>query len=371
MIHAFLSDFFDSVDGGIPVPTTDLNKLMLEMPRSLGADLSGIATCETLAGGPPSADLTQVFPTARSAICFALALDEAALEKYLKKENHEEFNLKKIRATTLANGIALEMANFLTQIGYKSVPICANFQYRNGSGVTYADRIPLISHRYLAVRSGIGHFGSSGHVITRDYGAAIVLGSVVTEAVLAPTDPLPEKENYCNSCRLCRAVCPSGFISPDETVTVRLGDREFSYAKRGAYTRCGFVCGGIGGLDRSGKWSNWSASRYPIPDDDQDLPQAMTRAMPAYLERKLPDHVFYISFRPGYALDYSCSFCQLVCHRDPEVRKKRYRMVMDSGVIVQNADGSCHAVSPEEAQRKIAALEPERRWLYEPVEGHP
>jgi len=350
------------------VPTTDLNKLMLEMPKRLGADLSGIATCKTLAGGPPSADLTQVLPTAQSAICFAIALDEAALERYLAKKDHETFNKNKIRATTLANGIALEMANFLTQIGYASVPVCANFQYRNGNGVTYADRIPLISHRYLAVRSGIGHFGYSGHVITRDYGSAIVLGSVVTEAELAPTDPLPAGENYCNDCRLCRAVCPSGFISPDARVTVRLGDREFSYAKRGAYSRCGYVCGGIGGLDRSGNWSNWSPSRYPVPEKDEELPQAMARAMPAYLGRTLPDHIFYISFRPGYALDYSCSFCQLVCHRDPAVRGKRYRMVMEGGVVVQDADGSCHAVSPKEARQNLDAMEPERRWLYEPAE---
>jgi hypothetical protein len=90
--------------------------------------------------------------------------------------------------------------------------------------------------------------------------------------------------------------------------------------------------------------------------------------MPAYLKRTLNDHVFYISFRPGYSLDYSCSHCQLVCHIDPNVRKKRFLMVMNGGVVVQNADGSYCAVSPEEAKRRLAAMEPERRRLYEPVD---
>jgi epoxyqueuosine reductase QueG len=348
--------------------STDLSILLPEMAKNLGANLTGIATPDTLAGGPPSADLTCVLPTAKSAICFALALDQDKIERYLKKENHEEHNLNKIRATTLANGIALEMSNFLCQLGYKSVPICSNFQYRNDGDTKYSDRKPLISHRYLAVRSGIGWFGWSGHVITRDYGSAVIFGSVVTEAGLRPTESLLAAENYCNGCRLCRAVCPSGFISPDEITTVRLGGQEFSYAKRGLYTRCGYVCGGIAGLDRSGKWSNWSASRYPIPDDDKDLPRAIERAMPAYQKRTLNDHLFYISFRPGYSLDYSCSHCQLVCHPDPAVRKKRYGMVMNGGVIVQDADGSYLAASPEEALKRLAAMEPERRRLYEPDE---
>jgi epoxyqueuosine reductase QueG len=347
--------------------STNMSELLLEMAKDLGADLSGIATRETLTGGPPSADLTYVLPTARSALCFAIALDQNKLERYLKKENHEEHNLNKIRATTLANGIALEMSNFLNQIGFKSVPVCANFQYRNEGDTKYANMKPPISHRYLAARSGIGWFGYSGHIITKDYGSAIILGSVVTEAELKPTEPLPEKENYCNGCRLCRAVCPSGFISPDETKTVHLGNREFSYAKRGLYRRCVYVCGGIAGLDRSGTWSNWSASRFPIPEDDRDLPRAFERAMPVYLKRTLNDYVFYNSFRPGYSLDYSCSHCQLVCHPDPDVRKKRYQMVMNSGVVVQNDDGSYIAVSPEEAKRRLAAMEPERRSLYEPV----
>lgn len=362
-VRGKVQHFSDATRGSMS--SVDMSELLLKMARDLGADLAGIATIETLACGPPSADLTYVLPTAKSAICFALALDQDEIERYLKKENHEAHNLDKIRKTTLANGIALEMSNFLNQLGFKSVPICSNFQYRNSEEVKYSDRKPLISHRYLAVRSGIGWFGYSGHIITREYGSAIIFGSVVTEAELVPTEPLPADENYCNECRLCRAVCPSGFISPDEITTVQLGNREFSYAKRRSYARCAYLCGGVAGLDRSGKWSNWSASRYPIPEEDEDFPREIEQAMPAYLKRTLNDHVFYISFRPGYTLDYSCSHCQLVCHPDPDVRKKRYKMVMKGGVVVQNEDGSYVAVPPEEARKRLDAMEPEKRRLYE------
>lgn len=343
-----------------------LSRILRDMAVNLGACLTGIATTETLDGGPQSADLTYVLPNARSAICFALPLDPDKIERYLKKEDHDSHNLDKIRATTLASGIALEMATFLSQLGYRSVPMPANFQYRNDDKVTYADRKPPVSHRYLAVRSGIGHFGLSGNVITKGYGAAIALGSVVTEARLDPTDALPEKDNYCDGCGLCSAVCPSGFMSADETTKIDMGGRTFSYAKRRIYTRYNFVCGGYAGLDRSGKWSTWSPSRYPIPDDDRDFGQAFEASAKAYIERPITDHVYYNSVKPRFKTEYTCSHCQLICHPDMNVRKRRYRMVMNSGVIVQNADGSRMAVMPEVAGEMLRSMGPDKKWLYEP-----
>jgi epoxyqueuosine reductase QueG len=64
-----------------------------------------------------------------------------------------------------------------------------------------------ISHRYLAVQSGVGWFGLSGNVIAKQSGASVVLGSVVTTALLEPTEPLPEDEKYCDECKLCMASC--------------------------------------------------------------------------------------------------------------------------------------------------------------------
>lgn len=344
----------------------ELSQLIKDMAGNLGACLTGIATTETLAGGPPSADLTYVLSGARSAICFALPLNQEKIERYLKKEDHDAHNLDKIRQTTLASGIALEMSTFLCQLGYPSVPVPANFQYRNDSHVTYADRKPPVSHRYLAVRSGMGHFGLSGNVITKEHGAAIALASVVTRAELVPTEPLPELENYCDECRLCQAVCSSGFMSPDENSVILLGGHEFSYAKKKTYYRCNYVCGGYAGLNTDGKWSTWSPSRYPIPRKDEEFQQAYDNAADAYIKRPMTDHLYYNSVKPGFKTEYTCSFCQLVCHPDPKIRKDRCRMVVDSGVIVQNEDGSREAVSPGEAKRRLSLMPPDRKIAYEP-----
>ena len=51
-----------------------------------GAVAIGIATQESLKGGPPSTDLSYVMPSAKSAIVFALSLDLDAIPDYLGKK---------------------------------------------------------------------------------------------------------------------------------------------------------------------------------------------------------------------------------------------------------------------------------------------
>jgi epoxyqueuosine reductase len=61
----------------------------------------------------------------------------------------------------------------------------------------------------------------------------------------------------------------------------------------------------------------------------------------------------------------TCGNCQLVCHPDKEGRKRRYQMLRESGVVIQNEDGSLEAVSPDEAKQRMDGLPQERRALYE------
>jgi epoxyqueuosine reductase len=343
----------------------ELAQTVREMAMSLGAVATGIATTKTLEGGPPSADLTYVLPNAKSALCFALPLDQDLIEPYLRKEDHRSHQLDNVRTNTFANGISLEIATFLEQKGYPTVPLAANLVYRTDTKHGAYDEIPPIAHRYLAVRSGIGQFGLSGNVIRKNDGAAIILGSVVTEADMAPTDPLPEKENYCDNCRLCQASCASGFMSQDEEATVTLGGVDFSYSNRRHHLRCDYVCGGFTGLHGSGKWSTWSPARFPMPENDHEFRAAIAKAVPSYLQRPKPEGGFFHALMPGHRLEFTCGNCQLVCHPDKAVRKRRYKMLTASGVVVQNPDGSREAVSPEEAIERLAAMSPETRAMYE------
>ncbi|MCP4755573.1 MAG: epoxyqueuosine reductase [Proteobacteria bacterium] len=335
-----------------------------DLARLLGACAVGIATPETLEGGPPSTDLSYVLSGAKSAVAFAVPLDPDLVEPFLGKKDHDSFQRNNIRTNTLASGIAAEVAKYLEMKGYPSAAQTANVDYRTDTPGGALDELPPISHRYLAVRSGVGYFGRSGNVLTKHHGATVILGTLVTEASLIPTEPLPPEDNYCDECNLCNAACASGFFNPDETTTVTLGGLDFSYAKRRHHHRCDYVCGGFAGLHKSGKWSTWSPARFDIPDRDEDFAKAFPNAAAAYLKRPKTDGGFYHFLMPGNHIEFTCCFCQLVCHPDKEVRNKRFKLIKNGGVVVQNPDGSRKAVSPEEAQKWIDSLDPERRALY-------
>ena len=188
---------------------------------------------------------------------------------------------------------------------------------------------------------------------------------MVTEAELIPTEPLPSGDNYCDLCRLCTAVCASGFIDGEEHVSVTMGGIDFSYSKKHHHSRCDYVCGGFTGLHKSGKWSTWSPARFPIPDKDEEFYPALLNTVGPYLKRPKTGSAVFNVIAPGDKVELTCGNCQLICHPDKEVRKRRYKMLVESGVIVQNADGTLEAVTPEEGKKRIADMDVETRALYE------
>lgn len=336
-----------------------------DLAMSYGAGAVGIVTTEMLAGGPPSADLTYVLPNAKSAVSFAVPLAQQYIEPWFNKQGQADHFRDNIRSNVIASGISLELANYLNQKGYPSQPLTANTAYRDDSKKGRYDEIPPISHRYLAVRCGVGFFGLSGNVLTRKEGAAVILGSVVTEAELIPTEPLPAEDSYCDDCRLCKAACASGFIDGEERVSVTMGGMDFSYSKKRHHNRCDYVCGGFTGLHKSGQWSTWSPGRFPIPENDEDFYAALLNTVGPYLKRPKSDSAVFNTIMPGDKVELTCGNCQLICHPDKEVRKKRYHMLTKSGVIVENPDGSREAVSAEEAKKRLSVMDPETRALYE------
>jgi len=340
-----------------------LSRLVIDYVRGEGACTAGIVTTETLAGGPPSTDLTYVLPGAQAALTFALPLDETCIEPFLSKEDRLSHERDNLQTNAVASGLALHVAKYLEQKGFPSVPLAANEVYRTDVPGGPLAMQPDVSLRYLAVRAGVGHFGLSGNVITPSHGAAVILGGMVTTAPLLPTEPLSASENYCDRCRLCMASCASALMDPEEETQISLGGKSFSYARRRNYLRCEFVCGGFTGLHPSGKWSTWSPGRFTIPEDDADFLPAMLKGLKVYHRwPKMAGGHHHVLMRDKLYL--TCGHCQLVCHPDKGVRKERYRMLTSCGVGLQRPDGELEFMSPEMAKERLAARSPEERSLY-------
>ena len=342
-----------------------LTELLKDIAKGSGAVAVGIATAETLIGGPPSTDLSYVLPQARSAVVFALPLDQKAIERFLKKEDMASVNIDNRQVNTLASGIALVLSDFLIMKGHPSVPMTANAVYRKDTPMGPYDEKPPVSHRYLAARSGIGHFGLSGNIIMKTHGAGTILASVVTEADLLPTEPLPPEDSYCDRCGLCMSACASGLMSRDEETTVTIGGINFSYSKRLSYNRCEYVCGGFTGLHQSGKWSTWSPARFPIPEKDEDFLGALKNAAGPYVKRAKVNYGLYHPLMPRNVIEFTCGHCQFICHPEKRVRRERYKMIVRGGVVIQERDGTLKAVSSKDARKHLSTMDEETRSLYE------
>jgi epoxyqueuosine reductase QueG len=293
-------------------------------------------------------------------------MDQEKIERYLAKEDHAGHQDDNTHTNVFTSGLAVSLAEYWKQHGIPSYGCLSNAVYRPDTPRGMLDFLPDISHRYLAVASGVGWFGYSGNVITQEHGAAVILGSVVTSAELIPTEPLPEEDKYCDECQLCRASCASGLMHPKEKTTVTLGDREFSYSKRRSYHRCDLVCGGFTGLAKNGKWSTWSPGRFPVPDEDEDFIPALVEALSASAPRPdLAGGFHHPAMPANRKINFTCGNCQLICHPERDERKRRYKLLTESGVVVQHEDGRLEAVAPDIAEKYVSELPDPKRAMYE------
>ncbi|MEC9424348.1 MAG: tRNA epoxyqueuosine(34) reductase QueG [Actinomycetota bacterium] len=72
--------------------------------------------------------------------------------------------------------------------------------------------------RAAAVRAGIGWWGRNANVLVPGRGSWFVLGSVVTDAPLPASKPVPDG---CGTCRRCLELCPTGAILDGGVIDAR------------------------------------------------------------------------------------------------------------------------------------------------------
>ncbi len=338
------------------------------MLLSEGALKVGFATKETLEGGPPSADITYLLPEAESAVCFALPLNRDLIRPFLAKKlpngrsDHEKDN---IDTNIKAYKVAKKIANYLISKGYKSIPVVPNNKYRQDIPGWQIRMPPELSLRYVAVRSGIASFGWSGNVGIKGFGTAIILGCLLTSAKLMPTDPLPPKEQFCTKCKLCVKVCGMRMFDEKEESSITLGGNSFTYSKRTDLRRCHIVCGGFSGLDKSQKWSTWSPGRYDYPENPQELGKLYPISLrDTYRRPELKDSAGYTGTQFNSTIRLTCGNCQLICWGDPKETAENYRILTNSGCVIQRENGDIEVLPPEEAEKAFDAMKPDHKKFY-------
>ena len=348
----------------------EVEKLLLEQ----GAVSVGFATKKTLEGGLPTTDMTYALSEAETAICFAVPLEKSKIRGYLGKKlprgrfdhviDRGDVYLKAYKFSRIAS-------DFLEQKGYKSAPVFNNFKYREEDPDWRAKMPPILALRLVAARSGVGSIGWSGNILVEGYGAAVLLGTLVTSAIMEPTDPIPPEESPCDKCKLCVKVCAFRMFDNKEEDSFTLGGHTFSFAKRNNMIRCYIVCGGHSGLDKTREWSTWSPGRIPYPETEEDADQAFayTFSHPikkfrlkgeegSYAESKMiNDTIARELITSGevasntYTENFiaTCGNCQLICWGNHDETLENSKILMNSGCVVTNENGDNIIVSSEEA----------------------
>jgi len=324
----------------------------------LGADLVGVTTRDLLADGPPSADPRYLLPSANSVISFAIALDKNLAEDFISKKSWRPHcdNRKAVAQRLYTIGDAL--TEQLRSEGYEAVNVDLNNNYRPERDVVditeMTEFYPEFAHRYAALAAGIGRLGWSGNLLTREYGAQVELGSVLTSAALTPDIPISDKEHPCDRCKMCSLVCPVGMIHPQSSTHVTVAGITETISRKRPNTCCWIGCTGYEGLSPSGTWSNWSPYRLdgPLPKEKKELDALCIRLQRMdpqmkNLENSFSDYRGAV-FDPGWFYYTVCGFCRLVCSSRRGDRLANHKRIVHSGTAALELDGS-HTVADEKA----------------------
>lgn len=99
------------------------------------------------------------------------------------------------------NTIVTAGAKYLTDKGYHAYARTTNQE------MTDSDNCIPLSHQTIATRAGLGWIGKNNRLVTPQYGSAVRLSSLLTDAPLT-CDP-PVTHSQCGACHACVRYCPA------------------------------------------------------------------------------------------------------------------------------------------------------------------
>lgn len=181
----------------------NLNIRIRNALKEMGADLVGFADITDL-----SADMTGGFP---AAVSIAVKLDPLVVSE-ISNGPTQRYYQEYRRVNELIGKLCRPIADMLIACGGKARAIEAtaeNFDIHTLS-------MP-VQHKTIATRTGLGWIGKSALLITKEYGPAVRLGSVLTDAVFETGEPVDT--SHCGDCSKCVDCCPAGaIIGPNWTL---------------------------------------------------------------------------------------------------------------------------------------------------------
>lgn len=170
---------------GDAILTGNLKNLLYENGAQLVGigDMHNIEKCEYYIG------ISVAIPLPKNIIC---DLKTAPTKEY--DEAYYDMNEK-------LNSIILSGEQFLRDAGYEA------YAQTTDRVVVNEQNISKLPHKTVATCAGIGWIGKSNLLVTREFGSAVRISSLLTNAPLECDEPL--QKSYCGNCNLCVKQCPA------------------------------------------------------------------------------------------------------------------------------------------------------------------
>jgi epoxyqueuosine reductase len=178
----------------MPMPALDQN--IEQQLRHNGADLVGFADISGL-----SAEKTGGLPRA---ISIGVALGPAVVQE-IRNGPTPRYFAEYERLNRLLGELAERVAGVIRDAGGRAEPGNAT-----GDHFDPATLSMRLQHKTVATRAGLGWVGRSALLVTRDFGPAVRLASVLTDADLDVGSPVDT--SGCGDCRRCVDHCPAHAI---------------------------------------------------------------------------------------------------------------------------------------------------------------
>lgn len=155
------------------------------------------------------ADISELAADVRSSMKFAISIAVALDASIIKEIRHgptrcyyDEYN----KANKLLADLAANTANYLKRNDNDALVVEPTVKELDIETLA-----TLLPHKTVATRAGLGWVGKSALLITKKYGSAVRLATVLTDAHLEVAEPI---ENcHCDDCNACVVHCPVRALS--------------------------------------------------------------------------------------------------------------------------------------------------------------
>lgn len=188
------------------LPAVDY-ELIKEIVLGAGADDCGIAEINCAALDSEKHEILSIYPNTNALISIVIKLCRENIRCVSRSVSDLEF----LQGFEFTNSVTREIAKRLKSHSINALYQSAGFPMDVSR---WPGKMWAISHKTIAVATGMGQLGLNRLLIHPDFGNFIVLGTLLIDRAVSQYNT-PLDYNPCISCGLCVSVCPVGAIAAD------------------------------------------------------------------------------------------------------------------------------------------------------------